>query len=326
MTTANESKREGGRRRSRPPRDEGPAIDGLLLADKQKGITSHDVVDIFRRRTRIRKTGHTGTLDPMATGLLVLCVGRATRLQSYLMGLEKTYEGEIQFGWATDTYDAEGKAVGEPVPFDVSGIDFAPHVAAFSGEIDQMPPAYSAKKVDGVRAYELARKGEAVALKTKRVTVHELAILGIEGSVVRFRLRASAGTYVRSVAHELGIAIGSAAHVKSLRRTAIGPFTVDEAIGSERIAEETAEAILAPPHFRSLAQAQLPFPHVMIDPMQERKMRNGQTVVVKPQQDGVTRDGLVAIDNADGELIAIAQAVDVMREGGPVALAPRVVL
>src|SRR5436305_6933880 len=163
------------------PRNE-PKVDGVLLVDKKSGITSHDVVEKFRRRTRVKKAGHTGTLDPLATGLLVLCVGKATRLQAYLMGMEKTYEGIIQFGWATDSYDAAGAPAGETIEKSVDGVDFAPHVARLTGEMEQMPPQFSAKKVQGVRAYELARKGETAALTPKKVTVYEFEIMGIDGS------------------------------------------------------------------------------------------------------------------------------------------------
>src|SRR5258708_31139190 len=135
-----------------------PRIDGLVLDDKKSGITPHDAVETFRRRSKFKKVGHTGTLDPLATGLLVLCVGKATRLQAYLMGMEKTYEGIIQFGWATDSYDAVGTPVGEPAEVNVEHIDFVPLVKPFIGAIEQMPPQFSAKKVGGVRAYELARK------------------------------------------------------------------------------------------------------------------------------------------------------------------------
>src|SRR5688572_31856665 len=120
--------------------------DGVVLVDKITGITSHDVVERFRRRAKIKKVGHTGTLDPLATGLLVLCVGKATRLQAYLMGMEKTYEGTFQFGWATDSYDSTGTPVGEAVEANIEGLDLAPHVAKFTGPIEQMPPAFSAKK------------------------------------------------------------------------------------------------------------------------------------------------------------------------------------
>src|SRR6266852_4737245 len=178
-------------------------IDGVVLIDKISGITSHDVVEKFRRRSHVKKVGHTGTLDPLATGLLVLCVGKATRLQAYLMGMEKKYEGTIQFGWATDSYDAEGTPSGPERQVSVENVDFAPLVARFTGEIDQMPPAYSAKKIQGVRAYELARKGEPVVLTPKRVTVYEFDILSVAGAVAQFRARSSAGTYMRSLAHDL---------------------------------------------------------------------------------------------------------------------------
>src|SRR5437773_3309261 len=186
------------------PRPESPRVDGLLLVDKKAGITSHDAVETFRRRARIKKVGHTGTLDPLATGLLVLCVGKATRLQAYLMGMEKTYEGVIQFGWATDSYDAAGEPAGPTNEVNVENIDFAPLIAPFLGAIEQMPPQFSAKKVNGVRAYELARKGETAVLTPKRVTVHEFEILRVTGSVAHSRVRSSAGTYVRSLAPELG--------------------------------------------------------------------------------------------------------------------------
>src|SRR6187549_3571947 len=128
------------------------SADGVVLVDKKTGITSHDVVETFRRRAKFKKVGHTGTLDPLATGLLVLCVGKATRLQAYLMGMEKTYEGTIQFGWATDSYDAHGTVIGEANEVNIEHVDFQPLIARFMGEIEQMPPAFSAKKVDGVRA------------------------------------------------------------------------------------------------------------------------------------------------------------------------------
>src|SRR5260221_4642381 len=155
-----------------------PKVDGLLLVDKKTGITSHDVVEKFRRRSKIKKVGHTGTLDPLATGLLVLCVGKATRLQAYLMGMEKTYEGTIQFGWATDSYDAAGVPAGDTNEVNVEHIDFKPLIEKFLGELEQMPPQFSAKKVGGVRAYELARKGETAALTPKKGTVYEVEILG----------------------------------------------------------------------------------------------------------------------------------------------------
>jgi tRNA pseudouridine55 synthase len=301
--------------------------DGMLLIDKESGITSHDVVDLVRRCGKVKKAGHTGTLDPLATGLLVLCIGKATRLQSYLMNMTKSYEGEIQFGFATDTYDAAGTATSEPVEMNLSSGDLEPFLEKLRGEIDQVPPPYSAKKVQGVRSYELARKGEAAPLTPKRVTIYDLQILSVDGSVLTLRVRCSAGTYVRSIAHDLGQSLGGGAHLKSLRRTAIGDFHISDALASDRIRSSTPDEIFARPQYLQLSEVSLPIAAVVIDPMQERKLLQGQTVIVKPQSSGIRQNDLVSVSNLSDELVAIAQAVEVLREGGgPVALQPKVVL
>ena len=301
------------------------SADGVLLVDKKSGITSHDVVERFRRRTKVKKAGHTGTLDPLATGLLVLCVGKATRLQSYLMGMEKTYEGAFQFGWATDSYDATGEPAGDATEVNVEHIDFEPHLDKFRGEIEQMPPAFSAKKIEGVRAYEMARKGQEVKLQPKRVTVYEFTILEVSGSIARFRVRSSAGTYVRSLAHDLGQSIGVPAHLKELRRTAIGTFHVDQAISFDKMSEAPVEAILAPPHFQSLSDIDLPHARIRIDWAQQGKLMQGQSVILVPSVP-VHLGDLLALGNPHDQLVGIAEVVNVLREGGPVEVKPRVVL
>lgn len=301
------------------------SVDGVLLVDKKAGLTSHDVVDRFRRVAKVKKAGHTGTLDPMATGLLVLCVGKATRLQAYLMGMEKTYEGTIQFGWATDTYDATGEPVGEAVEASVEGVDLTPHLERFRGEIEQMPPAFSAKKIEGVRAYELARKGEEVKLQPKRVSVYEFEILTVSGSTARFRVRSSAGTYMRSLAHDLGQAVGIPAHLKELRRTAIGNFRVDMAIPYDVMAAGPPPAILSSPHFQSLSEIDLPLEKLRIDWAQQGKMMQGQGVIMVPPV-AVRAGDLLALGNPHDQLVAIGEVVKVLREGGPVEVKPKVVL
>jgi len=311
--------------RDRDPRSEAPRADGVLLVDKKPGITSHDVVEAFRRRSRIKKVGHTGTLDPLATGLLVLCVGKATRLQAYLMGMEKTYEGTIQFGWATDSYDAAGTPAGEPNPVDVTHIDFAPLVARFTGELDQMPPQFSAKKVNGVRAYELARKGEVANLTPKRVTVYEFEITKVEGSTAQFRVRSSAGTYVRSLAHDLGAAAGVPAHLKDLRRTVIGNFNVADAIHFDRIDDTPPEQILKAPQFQSLSEIDLPLAKLRIDWSQQGKLMRGQGVIMTPAVP-VKQGELLALGNPDDQLVVIGEVANVLREGGPCEVRPKVVL
>jgi len=299
--------------------------EGVLLVDKKAGITSHDVVERFRRHTKVKKAGHTGTLDPLATGLLILCVGKATRLQAYLMGMEKTYEGTIQFGWATDSYDAEGTAVGVEREVNVEHVDFAPLVAKFTGEIEQMPPAFSAKKLQGVRAYELARKGETPALTAKRLTVYEFDITAVKGSTAQFRVRSSAGTYMRSLAHDLGQAAGIPAHLKQLRRTAIGNFKVEEAIAFDRMSEAKVEEILMPPHFQTLNDVDLPLEKLRIDWAQQGKLMRGQAVIITPAVP-VKKGDLLALGNPHDQLVVIGEVVNVLRDGGPVEVKPKVVL
>ena len=302
-----------------------PSIDGLLLLDKKTGITSHDAVEKFRRRSKIKKVGHTGTLDPLATGLLVLCVGKATRLQAYLMGMEKTYEGVIQFGWATDSYDAAGEPAGEKNEVNVEHLDFTPLVAPFIGPLQQMPPQFSAKKVNGVRAYELARKGEVAALTPKSVTVYEFEIVSVTGSTARFRIRSSAGTYVRSLAHDLGAAAGVPAHLKELRRTAIGNFHISDALPYETLENAPIEELLSPPWFQSLSDVELPLPKLRIDWGQQGKLMRGQSIIMTPPV-AVHATDLLALGNPEDRLIAIGEVVNVLREGGPVEVRPKVVL
>jgi tRNA pseudouridine55 synthase len=309
----------------RNPRTAEVKLDGVLLVDKKSGITSHDAVEKFRRRSGVKKVGHTGTLDPMATGLLVLCVGKATRLQNYLMGMEKVYEGTIQFGWATDTYDAEGEPVGEAVTKDVSIVQLMPQLTRFIGEIDQVPPAFSAKKIDGVRAYAMARKGEAVNLPAKRVTVYEFVITEVDGSTAQFRVRSSAGTYIRSLAHDLGAAIGVPAHLKSLRRTSIGRFTVEDAITFEGLESAPIDQIVTAPHFQGLSEIDLPLEKLRIDWTQQGRMMNGQGVIMTPSA-VVQKGDLLALGNPNDQLVAIGEVVNVLREGGPVEVKPKVVL
>jgi tRNA pseudouridine55 synthase len=214
--------------------------DGLLLVDKPAGVSSHDMVLAARRAVRERRIGHAGTLDPFATGLLVLLVGRATRLLPHLPGEPKVYEATIVFGSATDTDDLGGTVVATaPVPTRRAIRDALP---ALTGPLQQVPSAYSAKRVDGRRAYDLARAGVAVELAPSAITVHEWEILGEGGhdeavSELAVRVTCSGGTYVRALARDLGRAVGSAAHLRALRRVASGPFRVEEAATLEALRE-----------------------------------------------------------------------------------------
>ena len=204
-------------------------MNGLLVIDKPSGMTSHDVVGRLRRITGEKSIGHLGTLDPMATGVLPVLMGKYTRLAQYFSSAEKSYSGAIRFGFSTDTYDAEGEAAGPDLSPVLTLEQVRSAAARFHGEMEQMPPAFSAKKIDGTRAYKLAREGKPVELKAATVRIASFEIVSLEGAEASFNLSISAGGYVRSVAHELGQDLGCGAHLSRLRRTQAGVFTIGEA-------------------------------------------------------------------------------------------------
>jgi len=210
-----------------------PDLAGLVLVDKPAGMTSHDAVAIVRRALGTRRVGHTGTLDPFATGLLVVLVGRGTRLIPYVDGEPKVYEATIRFGVETDTDDLTGQATRQASP--PTDVAIAEAIERLTGDLDQLPPAYSAKKVDGVRAYDAARRGAALTLTPSRVTVHEWNVLGRDGPNLRVRIACGAGTYIRALARDVGRHADSAAHLAELRRVKSGPFDVRDAVSIEAI-------------------------------------------------------------------------------------------
>src|SRR5580704_4747606 len=204
-------------------------VNGLLVVDKPGGMTSHDVVGRLRKITGERSIGHLGTLDPMATGVLPLLMGKYTRLAQYFSAAEKSYSGTIRFGFATDTYDAEGAAAGPDLK-PMLALDVVKAASArFQGEMEQMPPPFSAKKIDGKPAYKLAREGKPVELKAARIRILNFEIVRVEGAEAEFTMTVSAGGYVRSVAHEMGQTLGCGAHLCQLRRTRAGAFIIAEA-------------------------------------------------------------------------------------------------
>lgn len=204
-------------------------LNGLLVIDKPTGMTSHDVVNRLRRITGEKSIGHLGTLDPMATGVLPLLLGKYTRLAQYFSSAEKSYSGTIRFGFSTDTYDAEGQPAGPDLAPALTLDEVRAAAAPFLGETEQMPPSFSAKKIAGTPAYKLAREGKPVELKAAKVRITSIEIVALEDSQASFTMSISAGGYVRSVAHEIGQALGCGAHLSSLRRTQAGVFTIAEA-------------------------------------------------------------------------------------------------
>jgi tRNA pseudouridine55 synthase len=204
-------------------------MNGVLIIDKPAGLTSHDVVNRVRRILQQTSVGHLGTLDPLATGVLPLVTGSLTRLAQFYGASEKTYEGVIRFGFATDTYDSDGEAIGSAQIVNVSLEQIRALARSFIGLIEQMPPPFSAKKIKGVPAYKLARKHQEVALKPVQIEIKEFEILAVEGDHASFRAHVASGTYMRSIAHDIGQRLGWGAHLQSLRRTRLGEFDLSQA-------------------------------------------------------------------------------------------------
>ncbi len=251
-------------------------MNGLLIVDKPAGITSHDVVSIVRRATGEKSVGHLGTLDPMATGVLPLLLGKYTRLAQFFGQAEKHYTGTIRFGFATDTFDAEGEPAGEPRPLALSLEELRELAKQFRGELDQMPPVFSAKKINGVPAHKLARAGKEVPVKPARIFIHNFALTALEGDTASFEMQVSAGGYVRSVAHELGQLAGCGAHLSSLRRTQAGVFTLAQSLTVEDLKTLSREEIEARlPHPQTLLPE---MPSVIVDEQTAGKIHNGMQV------------------------------------------------
>jgi tRNA pseudouridine55 synthase len=261
-------------------------VTGLLPVDKPAGPTSHDVVAQVRRALGIRRVGHAGTLDPFASGLLLVCVGNTTRLVEYLHDLDKSYEAEALLGVTTDSDDLDGEVLERSPGWE--GVNEAAVIRALEAQLGtrlQQPPVFSAKKVHGEAAHRKARRGESVELDAVPVTIHEVELLSFELPSVRFRVRCGTGTYIRAIARDLGASLGCGAHLTSLRRTSIGPFRVGEALPGEGLA---ARADVAS-HLLSPTEAVRHLPVVEIDDEMERRLRMGQKVELSDAVDaGVT--------------------------------------
>src|SRR5208283_3172282 len=220
------------------PRQPQPApFDGALVINKPQGRTSHDIVYAVRQLAGFRQVGHLGTLDPLATGVLVLLLGRATRLVQFYSGRRKRYTAGFRFGFATDTYDSDGEAQGPDTPPALDNEILQKLAAARTGRFEQMPPIFSAKKIQGRPAYELARKKQPVELKAVEVELFEYKLTETTGSLARFVIECSSGTYIRSLAHEMGQQLGCGAHLAEITRTAVGEFSFEQAIKLEELAE-----------------------------------------------------------------------------------------
>ncbi|MBX6362586.1 MAG: tRNA pseudouridine(55) synthase TruB [Gemmatimonadetes bacterium] len=275
--------------------------DGVIPVDKPEGPTSHDVVAAARRALGVRRIGHTGTLDPFASGLLLLCVGRATRIAEYLTGLPKTYRATARLGVATDTDDRTGRPIGGSDAWrGLSAADVEAALQELVGPQLQVPPAYSAKKQGGERMYERARRGAPVELPAVPVTIHGIDVVGLDLPDVEFDVECSSGTYIRSIARDLGERLGTGAHLTALRRLRIGPHDVGVALPLERLGQPDAvqRAWLSP------ASALAHLPVAEADPREVEEVAHGAPIDAPA---GIADEALVAIVR-DGELIAVAEA------------------
>lgn len=300
-------------------------LDGALVIDKPSGRTSHDVVEAVRRIVGFRQIGHLGTLDPLATGVLVLLLGRATRLAQFYVGRRKRYNSTFRFGFATDTYDADGTALTPDAAPALDRAEIERLAAERVGRFPQMPPPFSAKKIHGRPAHELARKKKPVELKAVEVEVYDFRVNEVTGSIAKVTIECGAGTYIRSLAHDMGAALGCGAHLSEIVRTAVGEFTLDQAVKLEefdRAAKEGALARYIIPLERLLPE----LPSVTILPILERRVRHGskfnvQIAQIQPGRASLAQGATTELNSGDWKparlrvfsqqerLIAIAEAV-----------------
>jgi len=307
------------------PRTPQPQLDGILVVDKPRGKTSHDIVETVRRLIGFRQIGHFGTLDPLATGVLVLALGRATRLARFYSGRRKRYSCAIRFGFATDTYDADGEPLSEDSAPALDAEKLRALAAQFVGKIQQAPPAFSAKKIHGRPAHELARKHKPVNLEPVEVEVFEFRLTGVEGSVARFVVECGAGTYIRSLAHDMGQLHGAGAHLAEISRTAVGEFTSDHAVSLEDLAADAKSGKIASRVIR-LENLLPDLPRATVLPIVEKRVRHGAKfnlplAQIQPGQTTAAQGSPAQLDSGDwkpsrlrvfnqqGQLIAIAEPV-----------------
>ncbi len=278
-------------------------MNGLLILDKPAGMTSHDVVNLVRRATGERSVGHLGTLDPMATGVLPLLLGKYTRLAQFFGAADKHYTGSIRFGWSTDSFDADGEPTAAPQPLRLSLDELRALSGRFRGELDQVPPIFSAKKINGVPAYKLARAGKEAPVKPARITIHAFDLFSLEGELASFTMHVSSGGYVRSVAHELGDLAGCGAHLASLRRTAAGPFTLDAALTLDELKALSPAALEARLIHPRLLLPEMPA--VTVDEATAGRLRNGMQANV-PE---FSRAPLVKLFTGPRDLLGIGKRI-----------------
>jgi tRNA pseudouridine55 synthase len=304
-------------------------FNGLLPVYKKAGPTSHDVVDMARKALRERRIGHTGTLDPLAEGLLLLCVGHATRLQQFLLQWDKRYLGEVLLGHATTTYDSEGEATDPQGTPPVLGDGDTERLAAqFRGEIEQVPPPYSAKKIHGKKMYELARNGEEVHPEPKTVRVEEISITVKSPDVLTIDATTSTGFYVRSLAHDIGIELGCGGFLQNLHRASIGPYTAADALTQEALeASESPEDVIGSSAWIPIENVTLPFAEIDLNSTAADRFIHGQEIVVfSPGSSDAESGARVVVRGNDKSFLGIGTVRAVLARGRTLNIAPEMVI
>lgn len=276
------------------------AISGVLVIDKPVGLTSHDIVQIIRKGTNIRRAGHTGTLDPRASGVLVILIGPAVRLSEYVSASDKRYQAVVRLGATTDTYDADGRVLSSS-PVNVTENQFMDALDSFVGEIEQVPPPYSAVKVKGRKAYDMAREGEEVELQPRKIQVYSLELLEWEPPEAVIDVYCSSGTYVRSLAHDLGEMLGCGAHLVGLRRTKSGRFTLRDAVSLRKLREAFDDGSWYQ-YLIPAAEALSDWPAIELTPESADAVRHGHRV---PAEDNLSK--MARGINEQGELVALLE-------------------
>jgi tRNA pseudouridine55 synthase len=298
------------------------AISGVLVVDKPVGLTSHDVVQIVRKGTNIRRAGHTGTLDPRASGVLVILIGPAVRLSEYVSASDKRYQAVIRLGATTDTYDADGRILSTSPVDQITEEQFEEALQSFVGEIEQVPPPYSAVKIKGRKAYEMAREGEEVDLEPRRIKVYSLELLEWAPPEAVVDVYCSSGTYVRSLAHDLGEKLGCGAHLIGLRRTKSGRFTLRDAVPLRRLREAFEDGnwyqYLIP-----AAEALSDWPAIELPHEQVDAIRHGHRIpaegleITRESDQGGESPNMVRGVSEQGELVALLEFVTEANEWQP---------
>ena len=288
---------------------------GVVVIDKPAGPTSHDMVDRVRRVLGLRRVGHTGTLDPFATGVLPICVGKATRLARFIGGGEKSYRATVRLGFATTTDDLTGAPLADPRPVDVAEAAVREALQRLEGSYDQLPPAYSARRVGGRRLYELARRGEAAPRVAKSVTVRKIALVQLGQDELEIEVLCSPGTYVRALARDLGEALGTGGHLSTLRRTRSGSFGLDRAVPGDDMSGARERIV---PMDELLPE----LPAVRVGEEGRRRVEHGRDLDSKTTADGFPKDPVewMRVLDDSGALVALA----VYRAGGPEGRSPSV--